>query len=101
MIRNPDGSWRNKTFHEQRADTEAAEAAKQPSATSAHAAAVRDAKSKAEGLRGNTHSENEQIQRIFVTVPDTSEINWSATLDARLQLQKSLNRHREVSRFIR
>src|SRR5205814_3581771 len=90
MIRNPDGSLRSKNFHEQRADMEAAERAKQPSATSAQSAAVRDAKSKAEGLRGNTHSENEQIQRIFVTTPGTSEIDWVQTAAARENLQRSL-----------
>ncbi len=101
MIRNPDGSLRSKNFHEQKADRDRAEAVKQPSATSAHAAAVSAAKSKAEQLRGNTHSEDAQIQSIFVTVPGTSEINWPATLDARLTLQKSLNKHRETARFIR
>ncbi len=101
MIRNPDGSWRNKNFHEQRADTEAAERAKQPNVAGIASRAAADAKSKAEGLRGNTHSEDAQIQSIFVTVPGTSDINWPATLDARLTLQRSLNKHREVSRFIR
>jgi len=101
MIRNLDGSWRNKNYAEQKADRDRAEAAKQPSATSAHAAAVRDAKSKAEQLRGNTHSEDAQIQSIFVTVPGTSDINWPATLDARLALQRSLNKAQEVRRFIR
>jgi len=101
MVRNPDGSYRNKNYAEQKADREAAEASKQPSATSAHSAAVRDAKNKAESMRGNTHSEDAQLQRIFVTVPGTSEINWPDTLAARLTLQRSLNKAQEVRRFIR
>jgi hypothetical protein len=101
MVKNPDGSLRSKNFHEQKADRDRAEAAKQPSATSAHAAAVLEAKLEAEGLRGNTHSEDSQIGSIFVTTPGTSEINWPATRDARKTLQKSLNKHREISRFIR
>jgi len=85
-----------------RSERDAAEAASQRrSGASAQSAAVREAKNKAEQLRGNTHSENEQIGRIFVTVPGTSEINWPDTLAARLNLQRSLNKAQEVRRFIR
>ena len=83
----------------ERSDRQAAEA--KSGTTSAASAAVRDAKSKAEGMRGNTHSEDEQIGRVFVTVPGTSEINWPDTLAARLTLQRSLNKAQEVRRFIR
>ncbi len=101
MIRNPDGSLRSKNFHEQRADIEAAERAKQPNLAGVASAAVREAQRKAESLKGNTHSEDAQIGSIFVTTPGTSEIDWPSTLAARENLQRSLNRHREVSRFIR
>jgi len=87
----------------QRSDRDAEVANQQRTGASAQSAAVREAQRKAEGLRGNTHSENEQIGRVFVMTPgtSTSEINWPATLDARLALQKSLNRAQEVRRFIR
>jgi len=84
----------------QRSDRDA-EAASQRSGASAQSAAVREAQHKAQGLRGNTHSEDAQIGSIFVTTPGTSDINWPATLDARLALQKSLNRAQETRRFIR
>jgi hypothetical protein len=69
--------------------------------TSAHSVAAREAQRKAEGLRGNTHSEDEQIGRVFILVEGTSEINWPATLQSRLALQQSINKHRETVRFIR
>jgi hypothetical protein len=83
----------------QRSDRQAAEAASQRSGASAQSAAVRDAKNKAESMRGNTHSESEQIGRIFVTAG--TDIDWPATLQARSALQKSLNKAQEVRRFIR
>ncbi len=101
MVRNPDGSYRNKNYAEQKSEREAAEAASKRTGASAQSAAVRDAKSKAEQLRGNNHSEDHQIASLFVCVPGTSEINWPDTLAARLRLQKSLNKHRETARFIR
>ena len=101
MIRNPDGSLRSKNFYEQKADRDRAEAAKQPSATSAHAAAVLEAKREAESMRGNSHSEDAQLQAMFVTTPGTSDVNWPATRDARKTLQRSMNKHRETVRFIR
>jgi hypothetical protein len=88
-----------KRLQREREEREAREAASQSSA-SAHSVAVREAREKAEGLRGNTHSESEQIARLFVTT-STNEIDWVQTLAARLNLQKSLNRAQEVRKFIR
>jgi hypothetical protein len=62
---------------------------------------VREAQRRAEELRGNTHSETEQLKKLFVTIPGTSEINWPSTEAARLNLQKSLNTAQAVRRFIR
>jgi len=84
-----------------RSERDAAEAASQRSSTSAQSRTAAEAKSKAEGLRGNTHSEDSQLQKLFVTIPGTSEINWPDTLAARLRLQKSLNLAQETRRFIR
>jgi len=84
-----------------RSDRDAEAANQQRSGASAQSAAIREAKNKAEGLRGNTHSEDEQIGRVFVTTPGTSSIDWSATYQARLNLQRSLNKAQEVRRFIR
>ncbi len=84
-----------------RSDRDAAEANERRTGVSAQSAAIREAKSKAEGLRGNTHSESDQLQKLFVTVPGTSEINWPDTLAARLRLQKSLNLAQQTRRFVR
>src|SRR6266480_1385643 len=83
-----------------RSERDAEAANQQRTGASAQSAAVREAKNKAESMRGNTHSEDAQLQRIFVTVPGTSEINWLETLGARQALQKSLNRAQEIRRFI-
>jgi arsenate reductase-like glutaredoxin family protein/predicted nucleic acid-binding Zn-ribbon protein len=101
MVKNADGSWRSKSPAEQRREREAAERAKQPDEASAQSAAAREAQRQAQQLRGNSHSEDGQLQKIFVTTPGTSEINWPATYQARLSLQKSLNKAQEVRRFIR
>jgi hypothetical protein len=69
------------------------------SEASSHSIMISEAKRKAEELRGATHSESDQLLRIFVT--SGTEIDWAATLQARLQMQKQFNKHREVSRFIR
>lgn len=84
----------------EREEREAAEA-KSGAAASARSAAMREAQRQAEGLKGNTWSESEQIGRVFVNILGTSEIDWPATLQSRLALQKSFTKHREVSRFIR
>lgn len=55
------------------------------------------AKSEAEGLRGWSHSENEQLERMFITDERTREINWAATRDARLRLQKTFENRRATS----
>jgi hypothetical protein len=83
----------------ERSEREAKEAANQPSSTSLQAVAAREARRKSEELRGNTHSETEQLLRVFVT--SGTEINWPETLQARLRLQQSLNRAQEVRRFVR
>jgi hypothetical protein len=55
----------------------------------------------AESLKGNTHSETEQLGRVFVTLPGTSEIDWIQTLDSRQAFQRRLNNQQAVRRFIR
>ncbi len=85
----------------ERSEREAAEAASQQSGVSAQSAMVREARRKAEEMKGNTHSETEQLHRIFATVPGTSEIDWVQTAAARENLQRSLNKAQEVRRFIR
>jgi hypothetical protein len=91
--------WRR--MQREREEREARDAASQPSAASVATVAAREAKQKAESLRGGTHSESEQLQKTFVTTPGTSEIDWPNTLAARLTLQRSLNKAQEVRRFIR
>jgi len=55
------------------------------------------AKSEAESLRGWSHSENAQLSRIFVTDEKTREIDWVATRNARLKLQKTFENRRATS----
>jgi hypothetical protein len=81
-------------------EREAREAANQQSGVSAQSVVAREAQQKAEQLRGNTHSESEQIARLFVTT-STNQIDWIQTLAARLNLQQSLNKAQAVRRFIR
>jgi hypothetical protein len=90
-----------KRIQREREEREARDAASRPSASSVASVAVREAKQKADSLTGATHSETDQLKRIYVTTPGTSEINWPDTLAARLQMQKQFDKHREVSRFIR
>lgn len=85
----------------ERSEREAAEAVSQQSGASAQSAIVREARRKAEEIKGNSHSETEQLARIFATVPGTSDIDWPNTLAARENLQRSLNKAQEVRRFIR
>jgi hypothetical protein len=84
----------------ERSEREAAEAKSAGAIASAQSAAALETKRQADELRGNTHAESEQIGRVFVTTAGT-EIDWPATLQARLALQKSFQKHREVSRFTR
>lgn len=55
------------------------------------------AKSEAESLRGWSHSENDQLSKIFVTGENTREIDWVATRNARLRLQKTYENRRATS----
>jgi hypothetical protein len=55
------------------------------------------AMSEAESLRGWSHSENDQLSRIFVTDEKTREIDWVATRNARLKLQKTFENRRATS----
>jgi hypothetical protein len=83
----------------ERSEREAKEAASQQSAASAQSAAVREAQRKSEELRGNTHAESEQLSRVFVTAG--TNIDWPATYQARLALQKNFQKAQEVRRFVR
>jgi hypothetical protein len=84
----------------ERSEREAREAASQQSAASAQTAAIREAQRKSQELRGNTHAEDEQIARVFVTT-STNEIDWPGTYAARLALQKNFQKAQEVRRFVR
>jgi hypothetical protein len=83
----------------QRSDRDTEAANQQRTGASAQSAAMREAKSKAESIQGSTHSETDQLKKIFVT--SGTEIDWLATHASRLQMQKQFNRHRETVRFIR
>src|SRR5467141_2056140 len=66
MVKNADGSWRSKTFAEQRADREAAEAAAQPTEREQLSADEAYWKSKAESaLSFGTHGQQEAIRQVF------------------------------------
>lgn len=83
----------------ERSAREAKEAASQRSSTSATSAAVREAQRQAEELRGNSHAESDQLNKIFVTVG--TEIDWVQTLAARQHMQKQFNKQQAVRRFTR
>jgi hypothetical protein len=55
----------------------------------------------AESIKGNSHADTHEIQKYFVMVPGTSDVDWVATKAARLQVQQSQNKAREVRRFVR
>jgi hypothetical protein len=55
------------------------------------------AKSEAEAMRGNTHSETDQIHKLFVYDQANQEIDWVKTRDARQSLQRWFERRRAVS----
>jgi hypothetical protein len=101
MVQNADGTWRSKTYAEQVRDREVQQAIDQPSAATISSRAAAEAKRQSEELRGATHSETEQLQRLLVTAPGTSEVDWVQTLAARQQMQSQFEKHRAVSRFIR
>jgi hypothetical protein len=81
----------------------AADPASYPSETPQLSAAKEEARAQveAESIKGNTHAETDEIQRFFVMIPGTSNIDWSATKTARLNVQASQNKAREVRRFVR
>jgi hypothetical protein len=83
----------------ERAEREAKEAANQPSSTSLREVAIREARRKAEELRGATHSESNQLQKIFVT--QGTEIDWVQTLAARQQMAAQFAKAQAVRRFVR
>src|ERR1700674_4982664 len=93
LIKNADGSYRSPTFHEQKAAREAVERAKSAETASASAQAlVRDAQRLATEIQGSTHSETDQLRKLFAT--SGTEINWPETLALRQQMQKQFARHR-------
>jgi hypothetical protein len=55
------------------------------------------AKSEAEAMRGNTHSETHQLEKLFVVDETTHEIDWVKTRDARRSTQRWFERRRAVS----
>src|SRR5712692_8034742 len=66
MVKNADGSWRSKTFAEQRADREAKEKAAQPSERERLSAEEARWKSMAESaLSFGTHGQQEAIRQVF------------------------------------
>ncbi len=82
-----------------RSDRDAEAANQQRSGASAQSALGREAQRKAESIQGATHSETDQLRKIFVT--SGTKIDWPATHASRLQMQKQFNKHRETARFIR
>jgi hypothetical protein len=58
---------------------------------------VAAAKSDAEALRGRTHGETAQLQRVYITNDQTNEIDWVKTLDARQQMQRAFERRNAVT----
>jgi hypothetical protein len=80
----------NKTKLDYSREREQALAKKRP--TQPDPAAVSSAAQReAEAISGNTHSQTDQLQRVFVTTPGTSDIDWPATLNARRQMQSRFN----------
>ena len=83
----------------ERSEREAKEAANQPSAASVTSRGAAEAREKAESLQGSTHTETDQLKKIFVT--SGTEIDWQATLASRLRMQAQFDKQRAVRRFIR
>lgn len=71
----------------QREREEAAARSRMDQHVNAISASGAAAQREAESLRGNTHSQTDQLQKMFVTKPGTSEIDWPATLNARKAMQ--------------
>jgi len=55
------------------------------------------AQREAEAMRGNIHSETNQIEKLFVIDQTTHEIDWVRTRDARRSLQRLFEQRRAVS----
>jgi hypothetical protein len=55
------------------------------------------AKSEAEAMRGNTHSETDQLRKLFVVDETTHEIDWVKTRDARRSMQRWFEQRRAIS----
>jgi hypothetical protein len=95
MVKNADGSWRSKSPAEYAADRRLAEAQKNPG--QADKIIERQAQAEAESLQGNTHSQTDQIRKLFVTKQYSSDIDWVITLNARKRMQKQFERSSAVS----
>jgi len=54
------------------------------------------ARREAESMTGSTHGGTEQLRRVFVMKPGSSDIDWTATLVARKRMQNSLKRDRSI-----
>ncbi len=57
----------------------------EPSESSVRSRAESEARTKAEAVRGKSHGATATVQRIFITNPGTSDINWQATYEARVR----------------
>jgi len=95
MVRTSDAAYRSKNASEQAADRRLAEAQKNPG--QADKIIERQAQTEAENLQGNTHSQTDQIRKLFVTKQGSSAVDWLATLSARQLMQKSFERAAAVS----
>jgi hypothetical protein len=62
-----------------------------PSAADSQKIVESAAQTRAEGRRGNTHSQTEQIQRIFVMKQGSNDIDWASTDEARDRMQQSFS----------
>jgi len=94
MVRTSDGGWRSKTAAEQAAERRGAEEAQSPSVIRGREQAA--AQQEAETMRGSTHSESDQLQKLFVYDQAKQEIDWSATRNARRVMQATFERRRSI-----
>lgn len=94
MVKLPDGSYRSKNAHEQRADREAAEAAKSQTQTAtALSASDQQWRSMAlEATRYGTHSDQAQLRRVF---EQHNGAPWREVYEAVNQVRSALIRRRE------
>jgi len=77
---------------------ERAEAAAKDNPKPADSAKVLEeaARVQAAELKGDSHSDSDQLQRLFIFRPGTSEISWRDTLAARKDFQTRLRKSRET-----